>query len=629
VETFCHICECATDPCEGVICPTGRVCKFSNYALRQLPISIDTINSQRKMPNICYSLVEPTAISKPKLVGCSFKLLQELGLLDKQENEISVELLNYLCGNKIFPGSQPAAHCYCGHQFGSFAGQLGDGATMYLGQLPMDEGKLVELQLKGAGKTPFSRAGDGRKILRSSLREFLCSEFFHHLGIPTSRSASCIVSLDMTVTRDPWNNGELKQENCAVITRIAETFIRFGSFEISKEDNTSKRRGPSFGNQKIIHQLFDYVIENYFPEHKNAEKKYNKVFEEIVNKTAYLVACWQSVGWIHGVLNTDNMSIIGNTIDYGPFGFMEYFVDDYTGNTSDSKGRYCYKKQPSVCKWNLLKLLESLKEIVDDGECQRYLERNYDEIYEKNFYRKMSIKVGMKEVDKELVDDLLEILNRYNIDWTFFFQVLSSLTNDKDDSLNKNQMIELIKTYAIPTTQYLESVYVNKINFWYQNKMEEVSPSFFFNQSSDFLEDMIDEDNNFANIRQILKLKKNPIQFELALSTDLIRWLDQYDLRMKRENNPTEQQQLMKSSNPRFILRNDVINEIVDELEKDLESNNFFIIEELMKMLEDPFDIAERYPPIHHIQEVYEKFPLLYRFQMPKKIKSVRLAMLS
>ena len=278
--------------------------KFENRTLEKLPIETSgDYLIQRPIPNACFSLVKPTPLENPKLVSHSPEALQLIGLAWDDD------MIDYFSGNVEIPGAKYAAHCYCGHQFGSFAGQLGDGATMYIGEV-VNGPTRTEIQFKGAGKTPFSRTADGRKVLRSSLREYLCSEAMHHLGVPTTRAGTCMVSYDSRVVRDKFYDGNAEMEPCAVITRLAETFLRFGSFEIGKEtDMMTGRAGPSAGNSEIVTQLLDYTIDSFYPEISNEENKYEEFMAEISRRTAILAAKWQLVGFCHGVLNTDNMSI--------------------------------------------------------------------------------------------------------------------------------------------------------------------------------------------------------------------------------------------------------------------------------------------------------------------------------
>ena len=287
--------------------------KFDNRALQQLPLDSDEQNYVRTVSGACFSRVRPTPVDNPILVSHS---KEALSLLDIDPNKESIEkLVKYFSGNNVLPGSEPAAHCYCGHQFGYFSGQLGDGATMYLGEVINGRGERWELQLKGAGKTPYSRTADGRKVLRSSIREFLCSEAMHYLGVPTTRAGTCITS-DSRVVRDIFYNGNPIEERCTVISRIAPTFIRFGSFEIFKRrDSHTGRQGPSLGHDDIKQQLVEYCISTFFPKIQEKEmsllEKTREFFREVVRSTAVLVSHWQSVGFCHGVLNTDNMSIMG------------------------------------------------------------------------------------------------------------------------------------------------------------------------------------------------------------------------------------------------------------------------------------------------------------------------------
>lgn len=259
---------------------------------------------------------------------------------------------------------------FVGHQFGNFAGQLGDGAAMYLGEIISDMGydqsestpavpaseseaeNRWEVQLKGAGLTPYSRTADGRKVLRSSVREFLCSEAMHYLNIPTTRAGSVITS-DSTVERDPFYDGNSIDERCTIVSRIAPNFFRFGSFEIFKSADAGRSRaGPSAGNHELKKRLLDHIL-TYYPSVRAAEQAPSELLREVVKRTAELVAKWQAVGWVHGVLNTDNMSIVGVTIDYGPYGFMEHYDAEYVPNGSDNSGRYCYQAQPQVYSLNI------------------------------------------------------------------------------------------------------------------------------------------------------------------------------------------------------------------------------------------------------------------------------------
>lgn len=271
------------------------------------------------------------------------------------------ELAGYLCGNELDEGCDPVSQCYCGYQFGYFSGQLGDGRAISLGDVPQTipsefgpPGTLLDLQLKGAGLTPYSRTADGRAVLRSSIREFLASEAMHYLGIPTTRAASLVVSDDSQVKRDMLYDGNVKNEKCAVVMRVAPTFLRFGSFEIFLgQDEQTNRKGPSHGlKDSMLPPMVDYLITNFFPQihesvsndsPQNQQLRVQMMFEEIVKSTAQMVAHWQLVGFCHGVLNTDNLSVLGLTIDYGPYGFLEHYDPKFICNHSDHDGRYRYE----------------------------------------------------------------------------------------------------------------------------------------------------------------------------------------------------------------------------------------------------------------------------------------------
>lgn len=268
---------------------------FDNLALRVLPIDTIEDNYVRTVNNAIFSRLKPTPLTNPELVVYSNSALELVDIPEEATKQ--VDFVDYFVGNKILEGSDPASQCYCGHQFGTFAGQLGDGAAMYLGEVINKKGERWELQFKGSGLTPFSRTADGRKVLRSSLREFLCSEAMYRLGVPTTRAGTCVTSSD-TVVRDIMYTGNPINERCTVITRIAKSFIRFGTFEIFKTmDPLSGRRGPSIGRMDIFQQLLNYVIETFYPEiheaHDNPTEKCKAFYREITKRTAQLAAHWQ------------------------------------------------------------------------------------------------------------------------------------------------------------------------------------------------------------------------------------------------------------------------------------------------------------------------------------------------
>ena len=273
------------------------------------------------------SLVNPTPLPNPSWVIASKDLAKDIGL--NPEFTQDIESLNILSGNFVPNNLKSYSSVYSGHQFGVWAGQLGDGRAISFGHLNLDDQKW-EIQLKGAGPTPYSRMGDGRAVLRSSIREFLCSEAMFNLGIPTTRA--------LAITSSPKQVVRETVETAAVVTRVAPSFIRFGHFE----------HFAANGLHEQLQTLTNYVISQFYPDLQDKEEPYLALFEEVLNRSARLVASWQSVGFCHGVLNTDNMSIIGLTLDYGPFGFLDRFDLNHICNHTDSQGRYSYANQPTI-----------------------------------------------------------------------------------------------------------------------------------------------------------------------------------------------------------------------------------------------------------------------------------------
>ncbi|KAG1714364.1 Selenoprotein O [Nymphon striatum] len=415
---------------------------FDNRTVRSLPIDPEEKNFPRRVSGSCFSWVKPTPCLNPKTV--SYSSAMRLLDLDKKECE-RPDFAEYFSGNKLLPGCQPAAHCYCGHQFGSFAGQLGDGATMYLGEILNSRNERWEIQFKGAGLTPYSRTADGRKVLRSSIREYLCSEAMHHLGIPTTRAGCCVVS-DSEVARDIFYNGNPIREKCTIILRIAETFLRIGSFEICKPyDNMTGRAGPSIGQTDLLRQLLDYTISSFYSEiaekySDDPSNKYKEFFKELMERTTRLVAQWQCIGFCHGVLNTDNTSITGLTIDYGPFGFMDQYNPDYICNASDDDGRYSYVNQPKMLKWNLLKLVEALKDIIPESELMPILNM-YDSV--------------------ELLDKFLDTMHETHADFTNCFRSLSSISFTKETDF-ETEIVKLVEVLMSHSCTVEELKEINK-----------------------------------------------------------------------------------------------------------------------------------------------------------------------
>ncbi|MES3014435.1 MAG: YdiU family protein [Pseudomonadota bacterium] len=359
----------------------------------------------------------PQAVPAPHWVARSDALAAELGLTGWLDTPAALEALS---GSAVAEGSQPFASVYSGHQFGVWAGQLGDGRALLLGEIDTPAGPM-ELQLKGSGPTPYSRMGDGRAVLRSSIREFLCSEAMHHLGIPTTR-ALAVAGSPLPVRRE-------SVETAAVVTRVAPSFLRFGHFEhFCHHDQPAALR-----------LLTDFVIDTHYPHCRDAANPYVALLEDVARRTAALLADWQAVGFCHGVMNTDNMSILGLTIDYGPFGFLDGFDPGHVCNHSDHQGRYAYARQPNVALWNLHALATAMLPLiaadgaVSEATGEQALEalEPYGSAFTAALQARMRAKLGLateRDDDRALIDDWLKLLASERTDFTIAWRRLGGFT---------------------------------------------------------------------------------------------------------------------------------------------------------------------------------------------------------
>ena len=462
-------------------------------------------NSFVKLPEAFYTRQNATPLTNPKLVCVSQPAAGLLGL------DTDVASFNRLCniasGNDSCSSFAPLAMVYSGHQFGSYNPQLGDGRGLLLGEVETPDRGKWDLHLKGSGTTPYSRFGDGRAVLRSCIREFLCSEAMHHLGIPTTR-ALCVTTSDTPVYRETEEKG-------STLLRIARTHIRFGHFEYFYYTR----------QHELLKVLADYAVEHYFPQLVNSTDKYLMFFQEVIGKTALMVAHWQAAGFAHGVMNTDNMSILGETFDYGPFGFQDDFDWNYICNHSDHYGRYAFSQQPDISYWNCGRLAQALLPLVEDEKSLQNIIDQYPRLYSSYYAELMTGKLGLTMVedeDPELIKNLLQLLQEEHCDYTLFFRALSAYIPEAD----------------LP----------------------------------DFLQSM----------------QQEPLQL----------WLNAYDERLKRNlTDHSTRHQLMKQANPKFILRNYLAQQTIEQAEQ----GNYKPIKDLMRVLESPYD---EHPESEHFAAV-------------------------
>ena len=406
--------------------------QFSARFCEVLPADPVAENRTRQVLGACYSRVTPTPVAAPKLL----MLVPEVArLLDLALTE-SALLTEVLAGNQVLPGMQPYAACYGGHQFGNWAGQLGDGRAITLAEVQNARGERWELQLKGAGRTPYSRGADGRAVLRSSLRELVCSEAMFHLGVPTTRALS-LVATGEPVLRDLLYDGNARHEPGAIVCRVAPSFLRFGNYQIH----------AARGDVDTLRALVRFTIEQYYPHHVHgAELDVLGFFSEVAARTALMIAEWMRVGFVHGVMNTDNMSILGLTIDYGPYGWMDTFDPDFTPNITDAGGRrYRYGYQSRIAHWNLVQLASALASLVPNVKSLQAAVDDFPKLLAREQRRLMLGKLGLQPEptdspgDDALLASLLSLLTERETDMTLFFRRLAELRLDADGPSPENQ----------------------------------------------------------------------------------------------------------------------------------------------------------------------------------------------
>ncbi|TXD84789.1 YdiU family protein [Subsaximicrobium wynnwilliamsii] len=487
---------------------------IKNTFTKQLPADPSSENTRRQVAKACFSYVEPKATKNPKLLHVSPELLETLGI-SAEESE-SEEFLKLFTGNAVLPDTKPYAMCYGGHQFGHWAGQLGDGRAINLFEIAQNQQQWA-LQLKGAGETPYSRTADGLAVLRSSIREYLCSEAMFHLGVPTTRALSLALTGDL-VLRDVMYDGHPGYEKGAVVCRVAPSFIRFGNFELltSRQDDAT------------LKQLTDYTIAQFFPQlGKPSKATYISFFEEVAKRSLEMVIHWQRVGFVHGVMNTDNMSILGLTIDYGPYGWLEAYEKGWTPNTTDRQfKRYKYGAQPDMLLWNLNQLANALYPSIEDTEGLERILNDFRDQYFAGYLKMMRSKLGLsiqEHDDAYLITDLEQHLELTETDMSIFFRNLANFSSEKPSE-----------------------------------GLEVVQDAFY---SIDEVSDKIRQQWN--------------------------AWFEAYAKRLKLERNTSEdRKEKMNQVNPKYVLRNYMAQLAIDDADK----GNYETIDELFKLLKRPYD---------------------------------------
>ena len=453
-------------------------------------------NSYAKLPEVFWEQVKPTPFPNPYVVSVNPSAAE---LLNLDPGEFArPDFAEFFCGAKLLSGSDPIAMLYSGHQFGHYVPQLGDGRAIMLGEVKNEQGESWELQLKGAGLTRFSRDGDGRAVLRSTIREYLCGEAMHAIGIPTTRSL-CIVAGEEIVWREMPEPG-------AMLLRMAPSHVRFGSFEVF-----FYRR--QFEYLKV---LADYVIDHHYPHAREAENPYARLLHEVAMRTGHMVSQWQAVGWAHGVLNTDNMSILGLTMDYGPYGFMERYDPTFICNHSDHQGRYSFQHQPDIGYWNIRALGQALSHLIDDEDALKMAPQLYEQAMLEKYAELMRGKLGLTEShagDDKLVTDLLNLMDSSRADYTTFFRALGNFQLEESSRHSAVRDFFLHReAFDDWTTRYRERLQAEKSQDTERKiRMDQVNPKYVLrNHVAEQAIQLATREKDYSEIDRLLKLLSHP-----------------------------------------------------------------------------------------------------------------------
>ncbi|XP_075983650.1 protein nucleotidyltransferase YdiU-like [Anticarsia gemmatalis] len=520
-RAFCVLAALMNEQQQNIVGKMKPIVNFKEWKFRDPPnyaaLPIDE-NPEYNVPvavkDAVFSKVptEPL-IGKLHLVCASDEALVDLLDLHPSVAE-SEEFINFVAGSYLPEGGLSVSHRYGGYQFGFWADQLGDGRAHILGEYVNSKGESWQPQLKGSGETPYSRFGDGRAVLRSSIREMIASEACYHLGIPTTRAAALVVSDDHKVWRDKTYCGRARQERAAVVMRLANAWYRIGSIEI-----LLKRREPH-----TMKLLVDFIIKQHFPELENSDDKYVDWYLEVAHRNLDMVATWQGFGFTHGVLNTDNVSLLGLTIDYGPYGFIEHFYQNYVPNSSDDMGRYAFNKQPEILLWNLEKLAEALEPILSEDQKEKIkdIRATLSEYVQRNVLKTHLLKLGLKEMkdgDDKLVQELFEVMQLKMGDFTATFRQLAEVESQQllDKSVLETKW-SLSKFIDTPNWEKWVKKYQDRLKEENvsederQSRMVKVNPV-YVPKNWIMQEAIADaEKNNFEKVRFLLKLFKNPFE---------------------------------------------------------------------------------------------------------------------